>query len=144
MVVKLAQRNPPANESDIHALEECFGSALPFEMLELLRESDGGLPDSSHYYLAEKDLPGTNQNFTMRYLLSAGEIVETIEALGEAWPKGVLPFGEDGDGNYVCIGRVEGNDGIFLWDCSTEVFFGPLFDGIAEFANTLGRGPLPE
>jgi hypothetical protein len=141
---KLAQKNPPVNDSDLEALKNRFGSALASEVVSYLHEADGGLPDSNHYYLAEEKLPGMNQSITMRYLLSASEMVEAIEALGESWPEGVLPFGEDGDGNYVCIGRVDGNIGIFFWDFSTGDFVGPLFGSMAEFSKALGRDPLFE
>jgi hypothetical protein len=144
MVFKLVQQNPPVVYADLDRLEKRFGATLPTEVLSYLRESDGGLPDDKYNYLSESAFPELDEGITVEYLLSANEIEETLEDLGEDWPNEMLPFGDDGNGNYVCIGGLRGKRGIFFWNFETGEFTGPLFSNITEFSKMLGKGPLFE
>jgi hypothetical protein len=144
MGFQYALKNPPVNDRDLRFLEAQYGSPLPPEVLDSLREADGGLPHRDRYYISEDHLPAMDQGISMEYLLSAKQIAETIQNLGEGWPKEVVPFGHDGNGNYICAGRFEGDYGIFFWDFLSGDLIGPIFDNIPALADALGKGPLSE
>jgi hypothetical protein len=144
MLFQLSHKEPPASAHDLEVLEDFIGSSISVNVVEFLREADGGYPDRDQYFIREHRLHGTGQAIGMEYLLSVQEMCDTIQALGKRLPKGALPFGDDDDGNYICVSHCMGKDAVFFWDFITGELIGSLFNSIAEFAKALGKGPLSE
>jgi hypothetical protein len=120
MLFQLLHREPPASAHDLQTLEDCIGSSIPTSLAEFLLEANGGYPDRDQYFIPEDHLHGTGQAIGMEYLLSVKEICDTIQALGKRLPKAALPFGDDGDGNYICVSHCKGEDAVFFWTLSLE------------------------
>ncbi len=104
MAISLA-RTGAASDASLKALTEKYGD-LPPEYVEFLAIHDGVEPPSNV-------LSGTNYEVSVSAFLPASHVIDNANSI-EGLSRGLLPFGEDGSGNFVCIGADDHR--VYFWD----------------------------
>lgn len=104
MAISLA-RTGAASDASLKALTKKYGD-LPPEYVEFLAIHDGVEPPPNV-------LSGTNYGVTVTAFLPASEIIDNANSI-EGLSRSLLPFGEDGSGNFVCIGADDHR--VYFWD----------------------------
>jgi hypothetical protein len=124
--MELADHRPPAPLRDLVAAEqrlERMGWRIPPSYREFLAHQDGGEPVVSEFAFTQH---GRDQESLVRTFLGVtpshnGDIVETLELLGDRMLAGVLPIGDDPMGNLICLDGRDGRDGpVLFWDHERE------------------------
>lgn len=102
-------RTRSASDASLAALSQRYGD-LPPEYIEFLAVHDGASPFPNV-------LEGTNDMVGVNSFIPASEIVDKSHSI-DGLSSRLLPFAEDGSGNFVCIGV--GDHKVYFWDHEIE------------------------
>jgi hypothetical protein len=117
---------PPAPLREFVAAEqklERMGWRIPPSYKEFLHCQDGGKPVRTEFAFSQH---GRFQTSLVRTFLGVtpspnGDIIDTLDLLGDRMLTGVLPIGDDPVGNLICLDGRDGRDGPMLfWDHERE------------------------
>jgi hypothetical protein len=139
------------SSADLSALEDHLGKALPESLRAWLGQHSGSMLDRVNYFISMKKLEGLPCSIGVEYMLSSDEIAATLDQFAEAFPTGYIPFGDDGDGNYLLVA----DDGsVYFWDWRGRIkhladekidqYTIKVANSLHDFFLKLGRGPLTE
>jgi hypothetical protein len=126
MRIEIENSRPPAPLRELVAAEqelERMGWRIPPSYKEFLAHQDGGEPVRMQFAFTQH---GRAQESLVRTFLGVapapnGDIVETLELLGDRMLTGVLPIGNDPVGNLICLDGRDGRDGpVLFWDHERE------------------------
>jgi cell wall assembly regulator SMI1 len=95
-----------ADDADIRFVEEQFGIIFPIDFVECVKKCNGGNPKRSDFKYVDPDwgprvsCVGALLSFDLgrRY-----NILESCKLLSGQLPENIIPFAEDGGGNYICF-----------------------------------------
>ncbi|HSI85789.1 MAG: SMI1/KNR4 family protein [Candidatus Methylacidiphilales bacterium] len=119
--IEMLRANPAASEDALRILEHTFGAELPADYRAWLQECNGGWPDNLNNWIDDSAIPGVPNCIGVQDFLSTDRIISTHREYGGRIPRYLLPIGDDGDGNYVCLGILgESRGGIYYWDHENE------------------------
>ena len=131
----------PVCEERIKYVEETIGVKFPKSYRELIKRCDGGYPikDEFDYYDEdfEEVLPGSVGGFLTLNEVQGIGLLKLFYSPPEFFPEGLLAFGDNGGGNFVCFDYREGKDNpdppIVYWSHEAEdgkdvSFIAPNFD----------------
>ena len=105
MVLKFSEKEPPLTKDPKKILEN-FPFNLPKKYLEILKENDGGCVDYDFRYYDnsfEEELPGSIAIFFGLQCEDGDNLIVRYKKLPDFFPENLIPFGEDGGGNFVCF-----------------------------------------
>jgi hypothetical protein len=124
--VRIENQNPygSLDKTKLHSFEASLGFRLPADYRKFLIEFNGGKPDPEFFWIIENQDGTGVQQF---YGLHDGPEPFSIDTYaGEnryGIPYGLLVIGDDGVGNYMCIGINEDNFGkVFFLDHEVHPF----------------------
>jgi hypothetical protein len=131
--------------------QERLGIEFPSEYVEIVLRCDGGTPRPNKFVYNDPDIGPVISGLAA--LLSLDEarvdnIFETLTNLSDELPRRVIPFGEDGGGDYTCFDfrTAEGlNPSIVYWshEREAETALIRLSDSFSSFLNMLQNDPSP-
>ena len=127
-MIDLREPKPPAPAEQLEAAERRLGELghrIPPSYRAFLAEQDGGRPVRRRFGLEGAEA-GTGSRVTQFLGVGPveppnGNIVDTVELLGDRMLPGVLPIADDPFGNHVCLDTRDGRDGpVLFWDHERE------------------------
>lgn len=142
MTVRISNANlyGALSEGKLSEFEKRFHIHLPNDYREFLFQYNGGQPVPSFFWIEPKQDGSTLHRF---YGIYEGEIPSSIETYlrGKGHygiPASMLPIGDDGTGNFICIGVSAANFGnIFFLDHEKHPFHDPdSIEGIIKLRNS--------
>jgi SMI1/KNR4 family protein SUKH-1 len=120
MTVKIVHPNPHGalSESQLIAFENRFGLQLPADYRSFLLDYNGGRPVPSFFWIKDKKDGTSVDRFYGVYDQVIPTSIETyIGADRPGIPLSMIPIGDDGTGNFICLGLGYGNFGdVFFLD----------------------------
>src|SRR4051794_17889406 len=147
--MEFSEHRPPAPLSELVAAENelaAMGWRIPPSYKEFLHHQDGGKPVRSQFEYTEagRERVGIVRTFLGIGPSPNGDIIDTLKLLGDRVPAGVLPLGDDGIGNLVCLDGRDGRDGpVLIWaheretEPPSEANLFPVAPDLAIFLETL-------
>jgi hypothetical protein len=142
MQIRDPKPHGPLSESRLVEFERTCGLALPPDYREFLLEFNGGVPFPSSFWITEPTNASGVQQF---YGLHDGPSWLSIHtyARNEASgvPAGILPIGDDGVGDWICIGIAGAHYGrVYFVDHEVHPLDDPdSMKGITELAESFER-----
>lgn len=142
--MKIENPNPHGHltEARLKKFEEVLGATLPADYREFLVRNNGGLPSPSQFWL---NMDGDKY---VSALVEVYALHDDENSLEEKRPNGewgvpvtMLPIGNDGYSNEICVG-IGGKDRgkVFYVDCSLHDYDNPNSrPGIAKVANSFSE-----
>ncbi len=141
----------PASIEELDQFEKCHGLSLPAELRSWLAQHSGALLGRENYFLPMEKISGLPCSVGVEYTTSLEKMEETLELLEAVFPPRHVPFGHDGDGNYLLISP---DGGVHFWDydCridpahqdATDECTLRIANSLPVFLSMLGPGPLTE
>lgn len=126
------------SQIDINTLCDELEIKLPSDYVEFLLRHNGGQPKQNHF--SKKDPRGeSNFDFYLNVFFGIGgddtsyDIVTMYSIYCDRIPEELLPIGDDGVGNIICIGiERDFNGKVFMWWKSGQVDEGeePNFENV--------------
>lgn len=124
---------------------------LPDSLRAWLGRHNGSMLDRVNYFIPMHSDPNLPCSIGVEYMLSIEEIEQALDQFGESFPVGYVPFGDDGDGNYLLIAQ----DGtICFWDWRGRIntssakaidsYTVQIAESLPSFLSKLESGPLTE
>lgn len=108
--------HPAFDADDLAELETLLGSSVPEPLLRLLRQANGGHPQSDTIALPDGSSWAVNNFF---FLGDEGESTESLRWNYQHRPPGLagdfLPFARDGGGNLFVGDLSQGSFPVFVW-----------------------------
>lgn len=104
--IKWEDFSSPIGDDEIKNIEGKLGVRLPSDFVEVAKEHHGGVPSPNSFYYNSPYAGKVKTNLTsiLSFDLDDVEgIVDTYEDLKDQLPDGVVPFGDEGGGDYVCF-----------------------------------------
>lgn len=97
--------DPPVAESRFRQVEEALGVRFPGDYAECVRQCHGGTPSRRNSHVPAASTPFGS---CLAALLSFAEdnpenILRICKWVADQLPPGLVPFAEDGGGDYVCF-----------------------------------------
>lgn len=97
--------NSPLSDERIHEVENTLGIQFPLDYRDCVRECHGGIPSKRNFSVAANNLEFGS---CLAVLLSFSDddsenILQTHENLSDQLPRSLIPFAEDGGGDYMCF-----------------------------------------
>ncbi len=132
----------PLSEESLRKLERKIGVMLPPDYREFLRRYNGGRPEPDGFWIEKGSYSSGVHQF---YGLHDGPAWLSIDTYAgpERYgvPEGLLPIGDDGIGNFICIGLVgEGRGAIYFIDHEIHPYAEPdSFEGVTEVAGSFSE-----
>lgn len=109
-MIEMENANPygSLSEERLKAFEDAIGIVLPMDYREFLKQTNGGRPVPNGFWIVEgRDGSQVYQFYGLhdglRWFSIDGYIGEDRHGI----PQGLLPIGDDGVGNILCIGISE-------------------------------------
>ncbi|MDD2694297.1 MAG: SMI1/KNR4 family protein [Anaerolineales bacterium] len=127
------------SEERLQAFEKQIGISLPQDYREFLKQCNGGTPKPNNFWISEEKYESSVYQF---YGLHSGPRWLSIDCYisKERYgvPNGLLPIGDDGVGNLICIGiTAENFDDIFFIDHEIHPYNEPdSLNGIYKIAES--------
>ena len=116
----------PANAVDIQAVEKYASIILPDLYKALMLQHNGGYTKSLSVEYQNEAGIATYGFEMMMPLVSSNDCVGILEYLkDEILPKGLIPFSDDGGGNFLCFDyrKSDQNPSIVLWIHDESIHF---------------------
>lgn len=137
--------NPPVDDSRVEAVERSLAVRFPTDYRSCVKQCHGGRPAKREF---DVHAAGLKFRSSLAVLLSFSEensenILNTCKDLEGQLPKGIVPFAEDGGGDYMCFdfrsNETADNPGIIYWHRSglPENEFSFLANTFSEFLGIL-------
>jgi hypothetical protein len=141
----------PATAGELDQLEKRIEHPLPESLRAWLEQHNGSMLDPMNYFLPMQSKPCLPTSIGVEYMLSVNEINQALDRFSDAFPAGYIPFGDDGDGNYLLIAQ----DGtVCFWDWRGRIDLSSagavdnyticIAESLPTFLAELGVGPLTE
>ncbi|WP_081888230.1 SMI1/KNR4 family protein [Verrucomicrobium sp. BvORR034] len=141
----------PATSAELDEFERRVGLRLPQSLRAWLGVHNGSMLDRVNYFIPMQRKPYLPCSIGVEYLLSVNEISQALDQFGASFPPNLVPFGSDGDGNYLLMTQ----DGtICFWDWSGRIdrssasaidnYTIRIAESLPVFLSELGVGPLTE
>jgi cell wall assembly regulator SMI1 len=139
----------PVSEDAVVNVERKFGYVFPAAFRTLVREVHGGHPDTNEFVYQDPVLgpvaTGLSELLSVD-VREAGNIIAVHEWVADRLPAGVIPFGSDGGGDYVCFDFREdaSRPRVVYWmhEKPPSAAIVPLAESFDGFLNML-RNPTP-
>ena len=105
------------SECDIRFIEERTGFILPNKYSDLMRLQNGGDVENNEFCYTNKI--SNNLEFGRVYMLNLFDVIKLYIDSPEFFPKGLIPFANDGGGNLTCFDyrKCKENPPIVFWVC---------------------------
>ncbi len=144
MEIKIKNANPYGilTEERLIDFEKRLGTSLPSDYRNFVLQYNGGVPEPAGFWVKENSF---GDEVYLFYGLHNGPMWFSIDfSIGDEQygiPKGLIAIGEDGGGNFICLGIEEGNKGdIFFLDHEIHPYDNPnSLDGITKLANSFSE-----
>jgi hypothetical protein len=94
------------NRSDIQLVENRFGIQFPEDFIEIVLQYHGGFPRPNRFVYQDYEKGPVRSSLAelLSFDLSYRDnIINTYEYLEHQLPTGVIPFADDGGGDYICF-----------------------------------------
>ena len=141
----------PATAAELDQLEKRIEHPLPESLRAWLEQHNGSMLDRVNYFLPMQSKPYLPCSIGVEYMLSADEIDQALDQFGDSFPAGHVPFGDDGDGNYLLIAQ---DGAVCFWDWRGRIDLSSagavdnytvrIAESLPAFLSELGVGPLTE
>jgi hypothetical protein len=129
----------PLDRVDLQAFQESHGYLLPADYRDFLLKFNGGRPSPSFFWIEENVDGSSVYQFYGLYEGSEASSIDTYSG-DERYglPSNILPIGDDGVGDFICIGISNENYGeIYFFDHETHPYNDPdSKEGITKLANS--------
>ena len=98
----------------VRFINEKIGVSLPLLFIEMMKDNDGGFPEKNIFSFQDVRKNKVRLKCIGSFLSfnenQYGDILETYLDPPEFFPKGLVAFGEDGGGDFICFDYREGKD----------------------------------
>lgn len=141
----------PASIEELDQFENRHGLSLPAELRSWLTQHSGAMLGRENYFLPMEKISGLPCSVGVEYTCSLEGMAEELELLEAAFPPKHLPFGHDGDGNYLLMSP---DGGIHFWDYNCRIDTAhqdatdectlKIANSLPAFLSMIGPGPLTE
>ncbi len=141
IVVENANQYGTLSQTRLHALEKKLGTTLPSDYRAFLSKNNGGNPVPSGFWIVE-NLDGSD--IYQLYGLHDGPARLQLDSYTNAElgvPRELLAIGDDGVGNFICVGISPAHHGqVFFIDHDEHPFLRPeTFEGITKIADSFSQ-----
>ena len=139
MEIRDPEPHGPLSQESLAQFEQAHGLTLPSDYREFLLEFNGGTPSPSSFWIsAPADASGIQQFYGLHDGPSWLSIRTYVENPTIGVPTGMLPIGDDGVGDWICIGISGSRDGrIYFVDHEVHPFDDPeSMEGITQLADS--------
>lgn len=104
--LKWQDSRSPVNDEEIRQIESRLGVKFPKDFVECVKKYHGGFPRVSDFSYVDKRLRRSASCFGELFSFDLQDrinIVSDNELPPEGYPKGLIMFGQDGGGGYLCF-----------------------------------------
>ena len=141
IVVENANQYGAVSQTRLYAFEESLGTDLPSDYCAFLLKNNGGNPIPSGFWIVENQDGSEIYQF---YGLHDGPDWLQLDRRVDAEPgipKSLLAIGDDGVGDYICIGLSTDRHGqVFFIDHEVHPFHeSETFEGITKIADSFSQ-----
>lgn len=149
--LKFLDSGSQAAAEELDSFEKRWGAQLPAALKAWLAMHSDAMLDRDNYFLPMESMDGLPCSVGVEYVMSLGEMGETLDILEPAFPPKFVPFAHDGDGNYLLMSP---DGGIHFWDyhyridpahpAAVDECTLKIADSLPAFLSMLGPGPLTD
>ena len=134
------------SDSDIKAVEEELGVKFPNDYIECIKKYHGGAPEKDCFTFdsVKYGEMGSCLGVLLRLDQKKEEnILDTMKNLNDQLPKKIIPFGDDGGGDFMCFDyrdiKEEQSPKVVYWhhELNTEESISYLAQSFTEFIKML-------
>ena len=104
--LKWLNSRPPIDEEEIQDIERKLGVKLPRDFIECVKKYHGGHPLVNEFTYTDIYLGPVGSCFGQLFSFDSGDmenIIQNNEVPPEDFPEGLVMFGYDGGGGYICF-----------------------------------------
>jgi hypothetical protein len=142
--MKINNSLPPISLTDLQQANASLGFDIPESYCSFLLESNGGQPDPNYFIkLNEKGEIIIDLSINVFWGINLSDtkldLVAKQALLSDRIPNDLLPIGDDGIGNKICLGIKEYNKGkVYMWwhDDEADISESPSHENVSFVCDT--------